>query len=166
MASGNGSGLGIGITEGIKINVLAQFIRDLSFENIAMQRGEFQAKSPETHVQVNLDAKQITGKSNYQVVIKLEINSKESKSSNMIFLLEIEYAGIFRIENVPPRNLHQFLMVECPRLMFPFLRRIVADLTRDGGYPPFNLDIVDFAALYQQELQKRAEAEGKAKRLN
>lgn len=156
MATGNGSGFGVGDVSGVKINVLGQFVRDLSFENIAMQRGDFSQKSPKTQVQVNLDAKNFKETGNYQVIIKLNIESKKMETDKPIFLLELEYAGLFRIENVPSASLHQFLMVECPRQMFPFLRRIVADVTRDGGYPPFNLDVIDFAALYKQEVKRRA----------
>lgn len=166
MQSGNGTGFGAGPTEGIRLNVLGQFIRDLSFENIAMQRGDFNPASPETRVHVNLDANNLKSKDNYQIIVKLNIDSKERKTGKPIFLLELEYSGLFHIENVPSANLHQFLMVECPRLLFPFLRRIVADVTRDGGYPPFNLDVVDFAALYRQELQKRAAGGAKGERAN
>jgi preprotein translocase subunit SecB len=71
-------------------------------------------------------------------------------------LLELEYGGIFKVENVPEQQLHPYLLIECPRMLFPFVRRIVADITRDGGFPPLNLDQIDFLALYRQQLAQRA----------
>jgi preprotein translocase subunit SecB len=78
-----------------------------------------------------------------------------------LFLLEVEYAGIFHIENVPDEQMHPFLLIECPRMLFPFLRRVVSDVTRDGGFPPLNLETIDFLALYRSEMTRRAEAEAK-----
>jgi preprotein translocase subunit SecB len=74
-------------------------------------------------------------------------------------LLELEYGGIFKVENVPEQQLHPYLLIECPRMLFPFVRRIVADVTRDGGFPPLNLDQIDFLALYRQQLAQRAAAQ-------
>lgn len=75
-----------------------------------------------------------------------------------MFLVELEYAGVFEIKNIPENQLHPVLMIECPRIIFPFARRIVSDVTRDGGYPPLMLDIVDFAGIYRAELEKRRAA--------
>ena len=75
--------------------------------------------------------------------------------------MEIDYVGIFNIEGVPEDQLHPFLLIECPRLLFPFLRRIVSDVTRDGGFPPLNLETIDFMALYRNELMRRQAEEGK-----
>ena len=72
--------------------------------------------------------------------------------------MELEYGGVFQIENIPEQQLHPFLMIECPRMLFPFLRRIVSDITRDGGFPPVNLDNIDFVALYRNELMRRQAA--------
>ena len=72
-----------------------------------------------------------------------------------LFLAELDYGGVFNIEGVPEDQLHPFLMIECPRMMFPFVRRIISDVTRDGGFPPFNMDPVDFVALYRSELNRR-----------
>jgi preprotein translocase subunit SecB len=77
-------------------------------------------------------------------------------NSQSVFLLELEYAGIFKVENVGADQLHPFLLIECPRMLFPFVRRIVSDVTRDGGYPPLNLDSIDFLSLYRQQLAQRA----------
>ena len=73
--------------------------------------------------------------------------------------MELEYGGVFHVEGVAEDQLHPFLLIECPRLLFPFIRRIISDVTRDGGFPPLNIDTVDFLALYRQELARRAAAD-------
>ena len=80
----------------------------------------------------------------------------------MLFLMEVEYGGVFLIEHVPEEQLHPFLMIECPRMLFPYIRRIISDVTRDGGFPPLNVDTVDFLALYRQEVARRAQAQSQA----
>ena len=70
-------------------------------------------------------------------------------------MLELDYGGVFQIENVPDDQLHPYLLIECPRMLFPFLRRIVSDVTRDGGFPPLNLENIDFLKLYRQEIDRR-----------
>ncbi|PYG26544.1 protein-export chaperone SecB [Pelagimonas varians] len=144
-----------------KMNVLAQFIRDLSFENILAQKGVSGEVQPEVSVQVNLDAKKRTAENQYEVVMKLKVDSKSASAKEQLFLLELDYAGVFNIEGIPEDQMHPFLLIECPRMLFPFVRRIVSDVTRDGGFPPLNLETIDFVALYRTELQRRqAEAEG------
>ncbi len=137
--------------------VLAQFIRDLSFENILAQKGLDTNSPPDIKVNVNLDAKKRKSENQYEVLIKLSIvssakkeNSNDSKNSKL-FILEIEYGGIFEVTGVPEDQIHPYLMIECPRILFPYLRRIVADVTHDGGFPPFNLEQINFLALYQKE---------------
>lgn len=142
-----------------KMNVLAQFIRDLSFENILAQKGVSGEVQPDVQVQVNLDAKKRSAENQYEVVMKLKVDSKSKANSEHLFLLELDYAGVFHIENVPEDQMHPFLLIECPRMLFPFVRRIVSDVTRDGGFPPLNLETIDFLALYRNELQRRAAAE-------
>jgi preprotein translocase subunit SecB len=135
-----------------RLQIINQFIRDLSFENIAVQKGVAPEGKPEIKVQINLDA-QNRGSDQYDVALKLKVDSKVE--SGQLFILELDYAGRFLVQNVPQEQLHPLLMIECPRLIFPFLRRIVADVTRDGGYPPLNLEIVDFLALYRSEIARR-----------
>lgn len=135
-----------------RLQILNQFIRDLSFENIAVQKGGGPEGKPEVKVQINLDAQQ-RGNDLYDVALKLKVDSKVD--SGPLFILELDYAGRFIVQNVPQEQLHALLMIECPRLIFPFLRRIVSDVTRDGGYPPLNLEIIDFLALYRSELARR-----------
>ena len=146
--------------------VLAQFIRDLSFENILAQKGLDTNSPPDIKVNVNLDAKKRKSENQYEVLIKLSIissvkkeNSNDSKNSKL-FILEIEYGGLFEVTGVPEDQIHPYLMIECPRILFPYLRRIVGDVTRDGGFPPLNLEQINFLALYQNEIARRqAEAE-------
>ncbi len=142
-----------------RLQVLAQFVRDMSFENVAAQKGVQGEGQPDVQVQVNLDARRREADGNYEVVLKLNIESRIKDSDTVVFILEVEYAGIFHVENVPDDQLHPFLLIECPRMIFPYVRRIVGDVTRDGGYPPLNLENIDFLMLYQQEIQRRAEAE-------
>ena len=138
-----------------KMQVLGQFIRDLSFENMLAQKGAAGEVQPDVKVQVNLDAKKRGGDNQYEVISKFIVTSKNKTDDSTLFLLELEYAGIFQIENVPEAQLHPFLMIECPRMTFPFVRRIVSDISRDGGFPPVNLDNVDFVGIYRQEIQRR-----------
>ena len=146
--------------------VLAQFIRDLSFENILAQKGLDTNSPPDIKVNVNLDAKKRKSENQYEVLIKLSIvssakeeDSDDSKNSKL-FILEIEYGGLFEVTGVPEDQIHPYLMIECPRILFPYLRRIVADVTHDGGFPPLNLEQINFLALYQKEIERRqAEAQ-------
>jgi len=139
-----------------KMQIISQFVRDLSFENIAAQKGTTPEGKPEVKVQVNLDAKK-RSETNYEVGLKIRIDSRVGDAP--LFLLELDYAGRFNIENVPNEQLHPLLLIEGPRLIFPFVRRVISDVTRDGGYPPINLDTIDFLALYRQQLARRREAQ-------
>lgn len=139
----------------IKMQILTQFVRDLSFENILAQRGIGGEVQPDVTVNVNLDAKKRAADHQYEVIAKLKIHSKNKDGGDDLFLLELEYAGVFHVEYVPEEQLHPFLMIECPRLMFPFFRRIVSDVTRDGGFPPLNLENIDFVAIYRNEIMRR-----------
>jgi preprotein translocase subunit SecB len=142
-----------------KMQVLGQFIRDMSFENILAQKGIQGEVQPDISVEVALDAKKRPTDHQFEVITKYTIGSKNKGNGEQLFLMELEYSGIFHVENVPEEQLHPFLMIECPRMLFPFVRRIVSDVTRDGGFPPLNLDTVDFLALYRQEIERRAAAE-------
>lgn len=140
-----------------KLQILGQFIRDMSFENIAAQKGLTSQAQPDIQVQVALDARKREADDQFDVIMKLKIESKTREDApQSVFLMELEYGGIFKVENVSNEQLHPFLLIECPRMLFPFVRRIVSDVTRDGGYPPLNLDTIDFLALYRQQLAQRA----------
>ena len=138
-----------------KLRVLGQFIRDLSFENIMAQKGAPSDVQPDVQVQVNLDAKKRSAENQYETAIKLNVTSKAKGDDTTLFALEIDYVGIFDIQDVAEDQLHPFLLIECPRMIFPFLRRIVSDVTRDGGFPPLNLENIDFVALYRGEIERR-----------
>ncbi|RNF34604.1 protein-export chaperone SecB [Paracoccus methylarcula] len=142
----------------VRMQVLAQYIRDLSFENAVAQKGAPTGDvQPEISVQVSLDARKRGTEHQYEVISKFRVTSKNKGDGQTLFLAELDYGGVFHIEGVPEEQLHPFLMIECPRMLFPFVRRIISDLTRDGGFPPFNMEPVDFVALYRQELARRAE---------
>ena len=143
----------------IKSRVLAQYIRDMSFENILAQKGVGGDAQPEINVQVNLDARKRKIEKQYEVITKLNITSKTKEKGEPLFVMEVEYAGIFEIDGVPDEQMHPYLLIECPRITFPFLRRIVSDISRDGGFPPLNLETIDFLSLYRSELARRAEAQ-------
>ncbi|MBN2907298.1 MAG: protein-export chaperone SecB [Rhodobacteraceae bacterium] len=148
---------GTGATPPVKMNILSQYIRDLSFENILVRKGSGGEIAPDITVQVALDARKRTTEGQFEVITKFNISSKNKADGAQLFLMELEYAGLFQIENVPDEQMHPFLLIECPRMLFPFVRRIVSDMTRDGGFPPLNLEPVDFVALYRQELNRRAQ---------
>lgn len=147
----------------VKMSVLAQFVRDMSFENVVAQKGLNGADvQPDVQVAVSLDARKRATEHQYEVLNKFRVTSKNKTNGDTLFLLELEYGGIFHVEGVPDEQLHPFLLIECPRLLFPFIRRIISDVTRDGGFPPLNIDTVDYLALYRQELARRAAAQAEA----
>ena len=141
----------------IKMSVLAQYIREMSFENAVAMKGINAAEvQPDVQVSVSIDGRKRTAEKQYDVVTKFKIISKNKVSDEPMFVLELDYGGVFHIDGVPEEQMHPFLLIECPRMLFPFVRRIVSDVTRDGGFPPLNLDTVDFLALYRAELARRA----------
>lgn len=144
----------------VKMQALAQFIRDMSFENnVALKGLSGTEMQPEVQVGVSLDAKARNQANTYEVTAKFKVTSVNKANADTLFLLELDYGGIFAIEGVPQDQLHPFLLIECPRLMFPYIRRIISDVTHDGGFPPLNIDNVDFLALYRQEIARRQAAQ-------
>ena len=140
-----------------KMQIVGHFIKDLSFENFAARDSKQGAGTPNIDVKLNLDASKRTQQDQYNSSIKITVESKETKTDENIFLLELDYGGIFKIENIPDDQLHPFLMIECHRTLFPFVRRVIHDITRDGGYPPLNLDTIDFMAMYRAEVNRLAD---------
>ena len=141
------------------MNILAQFIRDMSFENILSQKGASGDVQPDVQVKVNMDAKKRQAENQYEVIVKLNVESVSKTNQAPLFVLELEYGGIFQVSGVQEDQLHPYLSIECPRMLFPFMRRIVSDVTRDGGFPPLNLEYIDFVQLYKNEvLRRQAEA--------
>ena len=138
--------------EQAQFNVLAQFIKDLSFESPNTPeslRGP--GEDPNLQVNVTVAADKIEDDV-YEVLINFDADA--ANKAGAIYKLELVYGGLFRLANMPDHIKHPVLFVNCPTLLFPFLRRIVADLTREGGFPPLMLDPIDFAALYKQNLDQ------------
>jgi preprotein translocase subunit SecB len=151
----------------IRMQVLGQYIRDLSFENVVALKGISAAEvTPEIQVQVSLDARKRPADHQFEVISKYKVTSVNKGDKANLFLMELEYAGLFHVEGLPEEQLHAYLLIECPRLLFPFVRRIIADVTRDGGFPPLNVDNVDFLALYRSEMARRAAAQKPAETLS
>ncbi len=134
-----------------QLNVLAQYIKDLSFENPNAPRSlqSTQQQQPEIKVQINVAANPLV-EPDYEVVLTIE--GKAETGATVLFSFELTFAGVFRIQNVPQESIHPVLMIECPRLLFPFSREIIANAVRNGGFPPLLLDPVDFVGLYRQRM--------------
>ena len=142
----------------VKMNVLAQFVRDMSFENMVAQKGLNAGEvTPDVQVAVSLDARKRSVEHQLEVITKFRVTSKNKTNDETLFLLEVDYGGIFHLEGVPEDQLHPFLLIECPRLLFPFAREIIANAVRNGGFPPLLLDPVDFVGLYRQNMARQAE---------
>jgi preprotein translocase subunit SecB len=142
------------------LNALAQYCKDFSFENPNAPRSlQQQGESPQINLQVNVNAKQLA-ETDFEVELTLEGSAKIG-GTETLFAFELTYSGIFRVQNVPADQIHPVVMIECPRLLFPFARQIVADAVRNGGFPPLYIDPIDFVALYRQrasELQTENKA--------
>ncbi|MGH6912225.1 MAG: protein-export chaperone SecB, partial [Geminicoccaceae bacterium] len=134
-----------------RLSVQSQYIKDMSFENprapASFEPGQGR---PEIQVRVDVRAQALSGES-YEVVLQLHVDARAGEDT--AFVLEIAYGGLFALANIPAGSLQPLLLTECPRLLFPFARRIVADATRDGGFPPLMLDPIDFVALYRRRQQ-------------
>lgn len=133
---------------GPQLRVLTQYIKDLSFENPNAPRtvGPL-PEQPQIAVRVDVSAQRL-GETEFEVTISL--NAEAKIQDELMFLIELDYCGLFRLVNVPEDQFEPVLLIECPRMLFPFARRIIADATRDGGFPPLLIDPVDFVGLYQQ----------------
>ena len=140
------------------IHVLGQYIKDLSFENpnapASLASGE---NAPKINVNVNVNARRL---SENDIEVELKLEATAQRGVKPLFVTEVTYAGVFQIMNVPPEHLQPIMLIECPRLLFPFARQILADATRQGGFPPLMIDPVDFAALYHQKLQSAGQEAG------
>jgi preprotein translocase subunit SecB len=133
-----------------KLSVLVQYMKDFSFENPNAPRSFGpQQQAPNISIQVNVNARQI-GPADYEVTLLLEGGAGEG--ANTLFKFELNYAGVFRIENIPAAQIQPAVMIEGPRLLFPFARQIVAEAVKGGGYPPLYIDPIDFNALFAQRM--------------
>jgi preprotein translocase subunit SecB len=134
-----------------QIQVLAQYVKDLSFENPAAPMS-LQGQKPALEVGVDVQARGL-GVDQYEVSIRVRADAKSANQT--IFVCEVTYAGVFMLKNITQENIQPILLIECPRQLFPFARRVVADTTRDGGFPPLMLDPIDFLTLYRAQLAQQ-----------
>ena len=140
------------------IRVLAQYVKDLSFENpglfAAAQQG---GGAPE--IELGIDVRVEPGPPQDAVfAVELRLSARAKKDETIVFIAELVYTGVFQLQGARREDMEPMLLIECPRLLFPFARRIIFDVTRDGGHPPLMLDPIDFVSLYRQQ-RARAEAE-------
>ncbi len=150
MAEGNGSGAAQAALP--QLNVLVQYTKDLSFENPnAPQSLTQQQQSPNISIQVNVNAQKLT---DTEYAVNLVLEGSAGEGAGTLFKFELDYGGIFRLQNIPEQELQPIVLIECPRLLFPFARQIIAEAVRNGGYPPLYIDPIDFVGLYQQRLQQ------------
>ena len=137
--------------------ILGQYLKDFSFENpnapasLAPQQNQ-----PDINISVNVNARNL-GPNDFEV--ELHLNAKATGGGKVVFAAELLYAGIFHLENFPQNVLQAAVLIECPRMLFPFARQIMADATRNGGFPPLMLDPIDFASMYQQRMKQRSAAQ-------
>lgn len=145
----------------VQISILGQYIKDLSFENPtpAQTIQKLATEKPSMNINVNLNAAQV-GEDIFEVDLKITATAKSNEET--AFVAELLYSGLFGIKGLPEDQLQPFLMIEAPRQIFPFARRILSDVTRDGGFPPLMLEPIDFAGLYQQQLQQAAAQQAEA----
>jgi preprotein translocase subunit SecB len=146
-----------------RLTILSQYIKDLSFENPrAPQSLQPNQARPEVQIRVDVRAQPVEAE-RYEVSLQLHVDAKAGDET--AFMVELTYGGVFGLLNIPQDSLQPLLLIECPRLLFPFARRIVADATRDGGFPPLLIDPIDFVTLYrrrQQQTQAVRQSEGEA----
>lgn len=142
----------------VQVGMISQYVKDLSFENPNAPAVYQFPVAPQIDVQFNIAANKVA-EDVHEVAMKIEVSAKSE--GRTAFQIELIFAGLFALRNVPAEQLQPFLLAEAPRLMFPFARRIVADCVRDGGFPPLTLDPIDFAALYMQRAaQQQAQVTG------
>ncbi|MCG8441927.1 MAG: protein-export chaperone SecB [Caulobacterales bacterium] len=138
-----------------QIRVLAQYVKDLSFENPQASKS-LRGGQAAPNIELGIDVQARRGEGG-AFEVDLNIEAKATRGEELAFLTELKYSGLFMFVNIPDTQIEPALLIECPRMLFPFARRVVADVTRDGGFPPLFIDPIDFAALYRQQ---RASAEG------
>lgn len=141
---------GAGTDDAPQLNALVQYTKDLSFENPNAPRSLGpQEKGPNIAIQVNVNAKQLA---EHDFEVNLVLEGTAGEGADTLFKFELDYAGVFRLKNIPTDQMHPVVMIECPRLLFPFARQIIAEAVRNGGFPPLYIDPIDFQALYRQNL--------------
>lgn len=138
------------------LRILGQYLKDLSFENPNAPHSLSQDTQPEIAVSVNVNARPLAPN---DFEVELHLDAKAMAKEKVAFAAELVYAGTFRLENFPQQLLHPAVLIECPRILFPFARQILAEATRNGGFPPLMLDPIDFAAMYQRRMQQQTVGE-------
>jgi preprotein translocase subunit SecB len=134
-----------------QLQVVGQYIKDFSFENPNAPQSLNTNEQPQIAIQVNVGANPIEG-SETDIEVMLKLEGKAELGPKLLFQFELEYAGIFRIRNIPQESMSAVVLIECPRLLFPFAREIIATTVRNGGFPPLLLEPIDFVALYRQKM--------------
>jgi preprotein translocase subunit SecB len=135
-----------------QLSVLAQYIKDFSFENPLAPRGAPRKQQPAINKQVGVSVNPLA-ETDFEIVLKIEGKAALTGDA-VLFAFELEYAGVFRVQNVPQDSMQALVLIECPRLLFPFAREIIATTVSNGGFPPLMLDPVDFADLYRQNMAR------------
>lgn len=136
------------------LRVLGQYIKDLSFENPGHPPVQTQPK-----IDLGIDVGAVPHKDGNGIYeVSLKLSAKATSNDAILFITELDYAGLFQLQNVDQKQMEPMLLIECPRLLFPFARRIVAEISREGGFPPLLIDPVDFVQLYQAQYQRAAAA--------
>lgn len=143
----------------VQFSVIAQYVRDLSFENPGAPGSLALTQQPKIDIGVDVQARRLP-EDRFEVELRIRANATDAEGKPA-FVVELVYSGLFLVRNVPADALQPLCLIECPRVLFPFARRIIADVTRDGGFPPLMLDPIDFVALYRQHLS-RAQAQAQA----
>jgi len=134
-----------------QLHVVAQYIKDFSFENPNAPQSLSPGAQPQIGIQINVGAKPLAA-NDFEVTLKLD--GKAETNGQLLFRFELEFAGIFRLQNIPQESLNLMVLIECPRLLFPFAREIIATTVRNGGFPPLLLEPVDFVGLYRQRMSE------------
>ncbi|MEM9724602.1 MAG: protein-export chaperone SecB [Pseudomonadota bacterium] len=143
-----------------QMNVLTQYVRRVVFENSAAINNKQPEGKPTINVQINVESNDV-GENRYIVALLMTVETMNGEDE--VFAVELDYIGVFQLLGIPEANLQAVLSIECPRLLFPFARRIIAEVTRDGGYPPLLLDPIDFVSLYRQQLAQAQAEQGDQK---
>lgn len=136
-----------------QLNVVAQYIKDFSFENPNAPKSLVTGQQPQIGIQINVNAAPV---SDTDIEVVLHLSGKAENAGSLLFSFDLAFGGVFRIRNVPQESLNAVVLIECPRLLFPFAREIIATTVRNGGFPPLLLDPVDFVALYRQKMEQLA----------
>ncbi|GLQ24432.1 hypothetical protein GCM10007853_23060 [Algimonas ampicilliniresistens] len=140
------------------VNVLAQYVKDMSFEN-PNAPDSLRSSHPQPEVSIDLRiGRQVSENNTLEVSILIKAHATRGETT--VFIAELDYAGLFQIQNVDMEQIQPLMMIECPRILFPFARKILADMTQDGGHMPIMLDIPDFAGMFREEMMRRAQEQG------